>query len=65
MMTPEELEALKADAARYHWMRASWLEGVDTGEDSVSQRAIEAVYTEAEMDAAIDEAIAATATTSG
>lgn len=64
-MTPEELEALKTDAARYRWIRAAWLEGADTGEDSVSMCALEAVYTEAETDAAIDEAIAATATTSG
>jgi hypothetical protein len=47
------------EAARYRWIREAWLEGADTGEDSVALRAIEAVYTQAEMDAAIDAAIVA------
>lgn len=42
------------DADRYRWMRASWLDGIETGEDSEMQLAIAAVYTEDEMDAAID-----------
>jgi hypothetical protein len=57
-VTPEELAALKADAACYHWMRAAWLEGADTGEASTSLLTIEAVYTEVELDAAIHAAIA-------
>lgn len=59
MITPEELEALRIAAARYGWIRAAWLEGADTGEECKALRAIEAVYTEAEMDAAIDAQIAA------
>lgn len=55
-------DALQAEAelwkARYRWMRAAWLEGANTGEDPVQLRAIAAVYTEAEMDAAIDAELA-------
>lgn len=49
------------EAARYRWIRQAWLEGADTGEDPEQLMAISAVYTEAEMDAAIDAAIAAAA----
>jgi hypothetical protein len=42
------------DAERYRWTRKAWLEGADTGEDGEIQQAISAVYTEEEMDAAID-----------
>lgn len=40
-------------AACYRWMRKAWLEGADTGEDPEILQAIEAVYSEEEMDAAV------------
>ncbi len=47
------------DAARYRWMRAAWLEGIEDDIDPVTQRAIGTVQDEAEMDEVIDAQIAA------
>lgn len=47
------------DAARYRWMRAAWLEGVEDDTDPVAQQALGTVQTEDEVDAVIDAQIAA------
>lgn len=48
------------DAARYRWLRQAWLEGLGTDEEPEQlNTTIGAVYTEAEMDAAIDAVLAA------
>jgi hypothetical protein len=48
-----------ANDARYRWMRAAWLEGVEDGTDPVAQQAIGMCQTEDEIDAVIDAQIAA------
>lgn len=53
------LDLQSKEAARYHWMRAAWLEGVEDDTDPVAQQAIGMVQNEAEMDAVIDAQIAA------
>jgi hypothetical protein len=55
----EERDALKVDAARYRWMRAAWLEGVEDDTDPVAQQVLGTVQNEAEVDAVIDAQIAA------
>jgi hypothetical protein len=47
------------DAARYRWMRAAWLEGVEDDTDPVAQQVLGTVQNEAEVDAVIDAQIAA------
>ncbi len=57
IQAPADTQA--ANDARYRWMRAAWLEGVEDGTDPVTQQAISACQTEDEMDAVIDAQIAA------
>lgn len=56
-LTNDQLNA--RDAARYRWMRAAWLEGIEDDTDPVAQQAIGKVQDEDEMDAVIDAQIAA------
>jgi len=52
-------DQLLKDAARYRWMRAAWLEGIEDDTDPVAQQAIGSVQDEVEMDEVIDAQIAA------
>lgn len=59
------LAAALKDAERYHWFRAAWVDGADTGDDSEMLPALESADTEAEVDAAIDAALAEVAQQGG